>query len=308
MENELSLTETKQRRERWSQRLHQMRGSGARRACKGNPSASLLPLLQRLPDDAIVIDAGCGESGDYRIARHNGLRSFRLDLFPPSTSEHFIQADALKLPFGRQTVDGVINHAMLSLIAPFDRWQFYEEVARVLKPGGLLSTTPYDLADGFQIKTAIENNRAFDLGLHKVGSGLYQKCSDPNCKEHPPLDSWVALERSVNQIDVDKDFRRLAPILVAWFTRPRWSVKETIKFTGRQEWEVNAVVQGCIDCGIFDPDEGSMDVPWFDYFLKDETADGNIALVLDVLAIEGRIRRWRNEQGELLFQAIPDET
>ncbi len=303
---QLGLNATEASRERWRQRLYVMRGAGSRRARQGKSSASLLPLLHQLPKGATVLDLGCGESGDYHIARQRGLYAYRLDLFPPSTTEYFIQADAMNLPFANRSVDGVLCHAMLSLLAPFDRWNFYEEVARVLKPDGLFSMTPYDLADGFPVKANIERKKCESNGLHWVNRNLYQKCNDQTCSQHPPSDSLEAFKNTVNAIDTDPVFRHVALIVLAWFTHD-WSIDKTVVFTGKSKPEVKKVIQGMIDCGILDPKEGSLDIPWFDYSLNDETADSNISLILDVLAIEGRVRRWRNDKGQLLYTAKSED-
>lgn len=298
--------DTARSRDKWSQRLYQMRGAGSRRARRGEPSASLRPLLEHLEDNAIILDVGCGESGDYQVARQNGLRSFRVDLFAPSTSEFFVRADALSLPFVNGSIDGIVNHAVLSLIAPFDRWKFYEEAARVLKPNGLLSVTPYDLADGFAVKLIIEDGRAADLGLHKVGRGLYQKCANANCDDHPDLDPLEAMERGVNAIDTDPMFRHVALILLAWFSHG-WSIENTVRFTGRSRLEVKKVIEGLIACGIYDPKKGCMEAPWMDHFMKDEVREGNVALILDVLCINGTIIRSHNEDGEVTYCAASEK-
>ena len=302
---QLSLKATKESRERWQQRLYAMRSAGSRRARQDKPSASLLPLLDKLPKGAAVLDLGCGESGDYRIARHYGLRAYRVDLFPPSTTEFFVQADVLDLPFTNESIDGAACHAVLSLLAPFDRWNFYEEVARILKPDGLFSMTPYSLADGFSVKTKIEREKCESNGLHRVSGNLYRKCSDQACDQHPANGSLEAFRQTVNAIDTDPVFRHVALILLSWFTHD-WSIDKTVAFTGKSKSEVKKVIQGMIDCGIFDPNNGSLDIPWFDYSLNDEIADSNVSLVLDVLAIEGRIKRWRDEKGQLLYAANPE--
>lgn len=307
MSNPLQATE--ECRTRWSKRLYAMWGPGRRRKLNRNPSKSLLPLLDRLDDNSIILDVGCGESYDYQIARELGLISYRLDFFAPSTAEHFLRADALHLPFSNESIDGILCHAMLALLAPYDRFAFYKECVRVLKPKGLLSITPYDLADGFPVVTRFENDRAVAVGLHKTGSGmLYKKCAAANCKNHLPQDDYEAIKWEVNQIDTNQDFRRLAPILLAWFACTNWTFAEVLKFTDAPEWEVRAVYDGAIACGIFNPTTMSFEAPWFNHFLKDENAEANISLILDVLAIEGRVERSYDADGELCFKAIKEES
>lgn len=179
------MSSTAEQRAIWSQHLHRMRGPGARRKQRGHPSSSLAPLLDRLPKGSTIIDLGCGESGDRNVARKKGFIAYGLDLYRPKYSDHFIQADAMNLPFANNSIDGLVSHAMASLIAPFDRWRLYDEAVRVVRPKGLFSITPYSLADGFDIRMAIEDGRIYSAGFHKIRTGLYAKCSDIDCKEHP---------------------------------------------------------------------------------------------------------------------------
>ncbi len=295
-------TETKERRTKWSRNLYQMRGPGKRR--RHNPSASLLPLLERLPDSALVIDLGCGESNDALIARDNGLRAYGLDVFPPSHPDHFIQADALALPLADNSTDGIVSHAMISLLAPFDRWEMFSEIARVLKPSGLFSMTPYNLADGWSVKVKLEDDRAFQNGLHLVKRGLYQKCDDDKCTRHPPLDTWEALRDGIYEIDVDADFRHVAPVFVAWIMHAGCKIAETCAFTGASEKEVKDIVRGAIAASIFDPKDGSLELPWLDDFMEDRNLEGNIGLIFEVLAVRGEVERSKNSEGEILYKLV----
>lgn len=225
------MDKTLKQRKVWSQHLHRMRGPGARRKQQGKPSLSLAPLLARLPKGSTIIDLGCGESGDRNVARKTGFTAYGIDLYPPRNGDHFIQADGLALPLADSSVDGIVSHAMAALVAPFDRWRMYEEAARVLRSQGLFSITPYPLAEGFDIRMALEDDRIYCAGFHKIRTGLYVKCSQPNCTEHPHPDSFAAITLAVNRMDTDKGFRSIVPPLLGWIGRGG-SFQRAVEFTG----------------------------------------------------------------------------
>jgi SAM-dependent methyltransferase len=163
----------------WIENLERLRATGKRRGWEGQPSSSLLPLLNELPDKAVMIDLGCGDSGDRTIAEQLGLVAYGVDLFPPFQShlcDGFIQGDALNLPFQSQSIDGVVLHAVTSLIKPEDRPTAYTEIARVLKPSGLFSTRLYVFTDGYPVSAREEDGRITANGFRKIKSGrLYRR-------------------------------------------------------------------------------------------------------------------------------------
>lgn len=282
---------------KWARHLERLRGPGARRARLGKPSASLAALTRRLPKGSTVIDVGCGESGDQSVGRERGYRVFGLDLFPPSRKRrNFIQANAIDLPFRADSFDGAVCHAMVALLSPDERWQMFREIARVLKPRGLLAVAVYPLADGFNVPKAIEDQRIFDSGLHRAGSGVYMKCAIPDCEEHPDPDSWEAIMRGVKLIDNNPRFIETASKLIAWVVKGG-SPSEAAEFARVDEAEIRKVIDGAEACGIFDRGEGSLHLPWLTAYTEDRIVEGNISLVLDVLAIRGEIERINDGEG-----------
>jgi SAM-dependent methyltransferase len=163
----------------WADNLERLRMTGKRRGLDGNPSRSLLPLLDELPDDALIVDVGCGDSGDRTIAEQLGLIAFGVDLFPPfgkHLHEKFVRADGLAMPFATASIDGVVLHAVVSLVKPAKRPILYTEIARVLKPSGLLSLALYDLSDGWPVTVSAEDGRIISAGFHRKKSGrLYRR-------------------------------------------------------------------------------------------------------------------------------------
>ena len=121
-------------------------------------SAKVLAFLERagVPVRGRVLDAGCGGGGmplslaeearhvvgidlvdrfrraGVQLARERGLNNLA-----------FVRADGMALPFGKDSFDLVLSHAVIEHVA--DARLYLSECARVLKTGGsiYLSTAPY---------------------------------------------------------------------------------------------------------------------------------------------------------------------
>jgi SAM-dependent methyltransferase len=252
-----------------------------------------------MPQGGVLVDVGCGESDDAALARERGFVAFGVDVIPPRRERgraSFVQADAAELPFADGSVDGVLSHAMVALLSPADRWAMFHEVARVLKPNGFFSFALYPLSDGHPIQAAVEASRVYESGLHRKRMGLYAKCSNSKCTEHPHPDSFDAVLRGLRMIDSSPDFVDTASLFVAWVMRGG-SPSEAAKFAGVSQDAVFTMIKGAQDCGIFDANEGTLSLPWLDHYIKDENSEGNISLVLDVLAIRGEISRTNDAEG-----------
>lgn len=287
----------------WTKHLIRLRGPGARRAAKKRPSAALLTLLDHLPACSMILDIGCGESGDADIARRYGHKAFALDLLPPNQTKHFIQASATSLPFADESVNGILSHAMVALLSQSERYEMYWEVARVLKPQGLFSLTVYPLADGFSVKNSIERERLNDCGLHYHSVGVYVKCSDVECKQHPDPDTFEGLVHGVKQIDTDKEFVEVASLFLAWVTKGG-SPSSAARFANVPESEMfDRVIKPAIACGIFDDKEGSLDLPWLTDYTEDRSFEGDVNLMLDTMCLMGQINRSRDNKGNALYSA-----
>lgn len=60
-----------------------------------------------------------------------------------------------------------------------------------------------------------------------------------------------------------------------------------------------------VDCGIFDAERGVLDIPWMDYYMEDKVEEGNVALILDVLCIQGLVERIYEEgEKEPLYKSL----
>lgn len=289
---------TKQNIDKWARNLKRLRAPGERRAKQMKPSSSLLALYNRLPKHSTVIDLGCGESADWKVAKQWGWNAFGLDVIKPKcASKNFVQAEVSDgLPFVNDSLDAVICHAMVALIHPWDRWGLYSEIGRVLKPGGLFSLAGYSLSDGFRFDIAMERAKIWEGGLHLVKGGVYKKCDNPKCQHAENLDDAERMRRSLFELEDEPRFVRTAMIFIGAVFNA-FNVKRIIAFTGESQSEIVDVIWGIIDCGILNPETMLMDLPWLNDYQNDEVALGNIGLLLDCMAIWGEIQRFAGEDG-----------
>jgi ubiquinone/menaquinone biosynthesis C-methylase UbiE len=90
-------------------------------------------LQDRVPKDGVVLEVGCGSGKHGPLVRELGCRYIGTD-FERNGADIF--ADAHSLPFVSECADAVIMYAVFQALEnPFAA---STEVARVLKPGGLL--------------------------------------------------------------------------------------------------------------------------------------------------------------------------
>jgi arsenite methyltransferase len=111
----------------------------------GNPHA-----IGRLASTAVVLDVGCGAGTDLLLAARrlrSGGRAIGVDMTEMMraraaagaaecglTNVDVLDGDATRLPVFDQSVDVVISNGVLNLVP--DKHRAFEEIARVLKPGG----------------------------------------------------------------------------------------------------------------------------------------------------------------------------
>lgn len=116
----------------------------------------------------VFIDLGCGNSGDCLVASKSGFTTaFGYDLFPPAykhAEDFWVKADVVeKIPCADNSVDMAICAAMLDLVEPVAREQFFREVFRVLKPSGVFSCSIQWLQTGWGFDLAEEKERAIKV-------------------------------------------------------------------------------------------------------------------------------------------------
>jgi ubiquinone/menaquinone biosynthesis C-methylase UbiE len=158
----------------WASNLKRLRGVGVSRSA---PSTAYAALKGKLSRGSVLLDIGCGDSNDRIIAAQRGVVAYGVDLFVPikRSTKGFIKADARRLPFESGIADAVNCQALVALIPPDDRYGFYVEVARVLKPRGLFSIVVCPLTDGWRVKSDEELQRILAADFVRVSSCLYQR-------------------------------------------------------------------------------------------------------------------------------------
>ena len=158
----------------WANNLKRLRAVGSGR---NSPSSAYAALKGKVSRGHSLLDIGCGESYDRQLATSRGVVAYGVDLFPPTkrTRSGFVRADVRRLPFADKSMDAAICQAVVSLIPPDDRFNFYAEALRVLKPYGYFSLVFCRLVDGWKINTEHESARLVYLGFHHIRAGLYQK-------------------------------------------------------------------------------------------------------------------------------------
>lgn len=134
-------------------------GSGALRDGAGEPlRPGGLALTRELVDRAdfragdTVADVGCGLGASTRLLRDRGVAAIGVDVAVPSDAgargeaPPFVVADAARLPFADESLDGVLSECSLSLTA--DRALTLAEWRRTLRRGGRLALSDVYRRDG----------------------------------------------------------------------------------------------------------------------------------------------------------------
>jgi SAM-dependent methyltransferase len=125
-------------------------GCGALRDGAGEPlRPGGLALTRELIDRAdfqagdTVADVGCGLGASTRLLRERGVAAIGVDVVVPFGADGrddappFVVADAARLPFADESLDGVLSECSLSLTA--DRARTLAEWRRALRLGGRLA-------------------------------------------------------------------------------------------------------------------------------------------------------------------------
>ncbi|MDD5068250.1 MAG: class I SAM-dependent methyltransferase [Candidatus Pacebacteria bacterium] len=112
-----------------------------------SPTASIQAFLEHIPQDAYVLEAGCGPGRESKIFHEKGIKTVGIDMsegllevarkMNPETE--FVKGNFLELPFPDATFGAVWAHASLVHLETIeDAKKALEEFHRVLKSGGTL--------------------------------------------------------------------------------------------------------------------------------------------------------------------------
>lgn len=120
---------------------------------RGAKWTGVIEFLARLPDNALVLDIGCG-NGKYH--GYDRLKWVGLDSCKPlleiAQSKHknaqYVLGNGLDLPFESASFDACISVAVLHHLPTVDmRKRFIDEALRVLRPRGMLLITVWADSD-----------------------------------------------------------------------------------------------------------------------------------------------------------------
>lgn len=132
-------------------------------------STGLKYALSKDIKSGTFVDLGCGDSGDCLVMRNLGYFVSGFDLFPPREfpevdQSYFVAADVVEsIPLLENDTDIVLSQAMIDLIEPVARSGFFNEVNRILKPGGIFVCYLQWLQTGWGFDLQEEYDRAKEI-------------------------------------------------------------------------------------------------------------------------------------------------
>lgn len=123
-------------------------------------AASVLSELRRDGRKPVIVDVGAGGGWAARVFPWASVVAVDL-IAPPTTSTDFVRGDMRYLPLRNRSVDGVLFAASLHYSHP---QQVIPEVARVLRPGGLLVAvdSPLYAGEAAQAAARVRSNDYYE--------------------------------------------------------------------------------------------------------------------------------------------------
>ena len=121
----------------------------------------------------VIADIGCGTGRLEPYLAARGLTPHGIDLSPEmirvARRDHpgfvFDVADLRKLPFGDASLAGVVCWYSLMYLAPSDAPAAFDELARVVKPGGYL-VTAFKAGDNLVHRAGLKTGRGVEFDVY----------------------------------------------------------------------------------------------------------------------------------------------
>lgn len=180
-----------------------------------------------------MLDLGCGPRDQAVAAEHYGLRYVGVDYSSPSAD---LLADAHALPFQADTFDVVFSYAVLEHL--YNPFLAVQEVARVLRPGGLF------------IGTVSQGEPYHGSYFHHTAWGLLQVCD--GAKLHAER-LWFSYD-TLRALAVMGRYPKLGRILIGWLDRllaalPVLSPRKYFRWSPRER-EIDALHRAASICFV----------------------------------------------------------
>lgn len=156
--------------------LSHLRVHGSRRLISylsGREGRSSAMQNLQMDTSGFFADFGAGDSADCLIAKNLGYAVEGFDLFPTSGSHRpalTIADIAEHIPLPDESVDLAVCQAMIDLIEPEARINFYKEAYRVMKTGGQLSILFQSLKRGWGFSSIEEMDKMRTAGFKRLRS------------------------------------------------------------------------------------------------------------------------------------------
>ncbi len=123
-----------------------------------------------LPEDATVLDIGCGSGATVNYLRQNhGLQAFGIDKKTDRRSNHILEAEGESVPWPENMFDAVIMECSFTVMS--DQSLVLKECRRVLKnEGKLIIATIYARGEPAQIRSSIGSVQSADFLIRQLKS------------------------------------------------------------------------------------------------------------------------------------------
>ena len=160
-----------------------------------SPSQELVGVLATLglvPGSA-ALDAGCGAGVELVFLAQNGFRAIGLDVAPKAleiaaafakkagVEVELLEGSAVSIPLEGDSVDLVNDRGLLQHLSESERAKYAREVARVLRPGGVLVLRGARVpGDGIVAVSAQSLDRHFDRRYFRFGPLLPIELDGPS--------------------------------------------------------------------------------------------------------------------------------